>query len=133
MSSNKPSVTVVAAVIERHGAFLVAQRQAGVHLEGFWEFPGGKCLAGETEIDALRREIREELDADVQDFDKLLTTVHEYDDRIIELHFYGCALIGTPRPALGQRLEWVSVSQLRELNFPPADAQLIEHLSSRNY
>ena len=65
--------------------------------------------------------------------DKLLTTVHEYDDRIIELHFYGCALIGTPRPVLGQRLEWVSVSQLRKLNFPPADAQLIEHLSSRDY
>ena len=131
MPSSKPSVIVVAAVIERDGTFLVARRQSGVHLEGYWEFPGGKCQPGESETEALRREIHEELDADVQAMDKLLTTVHEYEDRIIELHFYRCALLGTPRPMLGQQLQWVAGPRLVDLRFPPADAQLIQHLSSR--
>jgi 8-oxo-dGTP diphosphatase len=100
-----------------------------VHLEGYWEFPGGKCQPGESEVDSLRREIREELDVDIQGADKLLTTVHEYDDRTVELHFYRCALEGTPRPMLGQELRWVTGDRLRELQFPPADAQLIEQLS----
>jgi 8-oxo-dGTP diphosphatase len=131
MPSSKPSVIVVAAVVERDGTFLVARRQSGVHLEGYWEFPGGKCQPGESETEALRREIHEELDADVQALDKLLTTVHEYEDRIIELHFYRCALVGTPRPMLGQELQWVAGPRLGDLRFPPADAQLIQHLSSR--
>ncbi|HEY7444074.1 MAG TPA: (deoxy)nucleoside triphosphate pyrophosphohydrolase [Vicinamibacterales bacterium] len=125
----KPTLIVVAAVVERDGAYLVARRQSGVHLEGYWEFPGGKCQPGESEVDSLRREIREELDVDIQGADKLLTTVHEYDDRTVELHFYRCALEGTPRPMLGQELRWVTRDRLRELQFPPADAQLIEQLS----
>jgi 8-oxo-dGTP diphosphatase len=80
----------------------------------------------------LRREIREELDADVETADKLLMSVHEYDDRIIELHFYRCALVGTPRPILGQELRWVSRAELAGLSFPPADAELIAQLARFN-
>ena len=123
--SPKPFLAVVAAVIERDGTFLVARRQVGVHLEGYWEFPGGKCLPDETHIESLRREIREELDADVEAADKLLTSAHEYVDRIVELHFYRCSLIGSPTPMLGQELRWVSKGELRDLPFPPADAELI--------
>lgn len=65
MPSSKPSVVVVAAVIEREGSFLIARRQTGAHLEGYWEFPGGKCLPGETDLQSLGREIREELDAEL--------------------------------------------------------------------
>jgi 8-oxo-dGTP diphosphatase len=125
-------LTVVAAVVERAGAYLVARRQSGVHLEGYWEFPGGKCQPGESELDALRREIREELDVDIQGADKLLITVHEYADRTVELHFYRCTLEGTPRPMLGQELRWVTRDRLHELQFPPADAQLIEQLSQES-
>jgi len=57
-------IVVTAAVIERDDAFLITRRQSGVHLEGYWEFPGGKCEAGESLADCLRRELREELDAD---------------------------------------------------------------------
>jgi 8-oxo-dGTP diphosphatase len=67
----------------------------------------------------------------VQAADKLLTTVHEYEDRIVELHFYRCALEGAPRPMLGQELRWVPRAGLGELQFPPADARLIEQLSSK--
>lgn len=130
MSSPKPSLTVVAAVIERDGAFLVAERQSGAHLEGYWEFPGGKRQPGESEVETLHREIREELDVEVEAGDQLLATSHEYDDRIVELHFYRCTLVGTPRPMLGQRLQWVPRAKLGQLRFPPADAELIEQLSS---
>jgi len=132
MSSRKPSLVVVAAVIERDGSFLVTRRQAGVHLEGYWEFPGGKCVPHETHIESLRREIREELDADVEPADKLLMSAHEYDDRIIELHFYRCSLIGSPKPMLGQELRWVSKGELSGLRFPPADAELISRLGAQN-
>ena len=54
------TVVVTAAVIERDGRFLVAKRQAGVHLAGYWEFPGGKCASGEPLIACLLRELRSE-------------------------------------------------------------------------
>ncbi len=57
-------LVVTAAVIERGGRYLVTRRQKGVHLEGLWEFPGGKCDAGESLADCLRRELREELGVD---------------------------------------------------------------------
>ena len=128
MPLSKPRIIVVAAVIERDGAFLVARRQIGVHLEGYWEFPGGKCHAEETQVESLRREIREELAADIESADKLLTTAHEYDDRIVELYFYRCALLGVPTPMLGQELRWVSRAELTSLSFPPADSELIARL-----
>ena len=131
MPAPKPSVIVVAAVIERDGAFLVARRQAGLHLEGYWEFPGGKCLPDETDLESLRREIREELDAGIETAEKLLICAHEYDDRIIELHFYRCALVGVAKPMLGQELRWVSRAELTRLRFPPADAELIARLCAQ--
>lgn len=128
----KPPLVVVAAVIERDGTFLVARRQAGVPLEGYWEFPGGKRHPGEGEVDALRREIREELNAEVQDIDQLMTVTHEYDDRVVELHFYRCALVGSPTAMLGQELKWTPKEELARLLFPPADAELIARLVTPN-
>ena len=122
-------VPVVAAVIERESLFLVTRRQRGVHLEGCWEFPGGKVDADETQAAALRREVREELDADVEVADLILTTTHAYPDRTVTLHFYRCRLIGTPRPLLGQEMQWVPRAQLATLAFPPADEELITLLA----
>ena len=116
---------VVAAVIERDGCFLVTRRQAGVHLAGLWEFPGGKVAPGESHEDALRREMLEELDTDVAVRSVVTTAAHAYDDRHVTLHFYECELSGTPRPLLGQEMRWVPRSELRGLGFPPADEELI--------
>ena len=119
---------VVAAVIEANERFLVTQRQAGVHLAGMWEFPGGKIGADEPHATALRRELKEELDVEADVGERVYHTVHAYDDRTVELHFYRCALKGEPRPLLGQRMRWVPRSELAMLGFPPADAELIEML-----
>jgi mutator protein MutT len=121
-------VIVVAAVIERDGSFLVTRRQAGVHLEGLWEFPGGKTGAAEAHVDALKREIKEELDADVDVHDLAFATSHAYPDRTVVLYFYRCTLRGSPRPLLGQEMRWVAREELATLGFPPADEELIKML-----
>jgi len=122
-------VVVVAAVIEENDRFLVTRRQKGVHLEGLWEFPGGKIDPAETHGAALRREIREELDTDVHVHDLVFRVAHAYPERTIELYFYRCSLTGTPRPLLGQEMRWVARDELSSLGFPPADEELIRLLT----
>jgi 8-oxo-dGTP diphosphatase len=123
-------VIVVAAVIEEDERFLLTRRQAGVHLAGMWEFPGGKVDPGETHDDALRREIREELGADVEVGHLVLEASHAYPTRTITLFFYRCRLRGTPRPLLGQEMRWARRSELAGMGFPPADEELIRMLSA---
>jgi 8-oxo-dGTP diphosphatase len=120
---------VVAAVIERDGSFLVTRRQAGVHLAGLWEFPGGKVVPGESHAAALRREMQEELATDVDVRAIVATASHGYDDRHVTLYFYACELLGTPHPVLGQEMRWVPRTELRSLGFPPADEELIAMLT----
>jgi len=124
------TIVVTAAVIERDGALLVTRRQAGVHLEGYWEFPGGKCDAGETLAACLGRELREELDVEARVGDEVFTTTHAYPDRCVELHFLRCELLGEPRPQQGQEMRWVRRDELESLEFPPADEELIRVLQS---
>ncbi len=123
-------IVVVAAVVERDGRFLVTQRAPGTHLGGYWEFPGGKCESGESLHDALRREMVEELDVAI-DIDELLNTVeHAYPDRTVRLYFYRCRLRGKLWPRQGQVTQWVMRAELASLEFPPADAALIDKLAA---
>jgi 8-oxo-dGTP diphosphatase len=130
MTQRTPTTIVVtAAVIEVNDRFLVTRRQTGVHLEGFWEFPGGKCDNDEPLTDCLARELLEELDVPSRVGEELFTTTHAYPDRLIELHFFRCELLGEPRAALGQDMRWARREDLVTLEFPPADAELIEMLT----
>jgi mutator protein MutT len=122
------NIVVVAAVIEHDDRFLITRRQVGAHLAGYWEFPGGKVGAGESHAAALRREILEELDTDVVVNDLVLETAHAYPDRTVTLFFYRCDLLGTPKPMLGQEMDWIARSELSSLLFPPADDELIRML-----
>jgi mutator protein MutT len=123
------TILVAAAVIERAGQVLVTRRQAGVHLAGHWEFPGGKCEPDESLADCLRRELREELNVHAIVGDLLLTTTHAYPDREVTLYFFQCDLLGEPTPLLGQEMRWVRRDALGELTFPPADIELIRLLT----
>ena len=125
------AIVVTAAIIERDGHFLVTRRQPGAHLEGYWEFPGGKCEPGETLASCLARELKEELDVDVHVGAEIFMTMHEYPERFVELHFLRCELIGEPAPQIGQRLAWAAREELARLSFPPADAELIRLLINR--
>ena len=122
------TVVVTAAVIECDGRFLVTRRLRGTHLEGMWEFPGGKCDQGESLAACLQREIREELGTGVVVGGEMLQSTHEYVDRSVALHFFACSLTGDPQPVLGQEMRWVAREDLRSLTFPPADDRLIDLL-----
>ena len=123
------TVVVAAAVIERDDRFLLTRRHPGVHLEGCWEFPGGKCTPGETHTACLVREIREELGIEAIVGPEMLVTTHAYPDRRVELHFLRCDIGGTPVPQVRQEMRWVPRDELATLEFPPADAELIQMLT----
>jgi 8-oxo-dGTP diphosphatase len=126
-------IVVTAAVIERDGTLLLTRRLRGTHLEGSWEFPGGKCEEGETHYQCLEREILEELGAKMRIGRQIFSVTHPYPDLVVELHFFDCELLGEPRPMIGQEMRWVRREELKSLEFPPADAELIRILSGGGF
>ena len=123
-------IVVVAAVIERNGSFLLTLRGSGTHLEGHWEFPGGKCHPSETHAEALRRELHEELDIVAEVGERLHSVTHAYPEKTVALHFYKCDFQGEAKPMLGQAMRWVPRAELSTLPLPEADADLIRALAS---
>jgi mutator protein MutT len=121
-------VVVVAAIIERDGSFLVTLRPDGTHLSGHWEFPGGKVDAHETHAEALRREVFEELDCIVTVGPLAHSVTHAYPEKTVQLFFYHCAMVGEPKPMMGQGMRWVTKGELSQLPFPEADRELISLL-----
>jgi mutator protein MutT len=124
------AIVVLAAVIERDGRILVTRRLAHTHLPGLWEFPGGKCDAGETHEACLARELREELNVDAEIGSEILATEHAYPEKTVRLHFRWCVMHGEPEPMLGQEMRWITRNEMRTLPFPEADKRLIDLLTS---
>jgi 8-oxo-dGTP diphosphatase len=122
------AIRVAAAVIQRGSAVLVTRRLAGTHLQGLWEFPGGKCEPGESIHECLIREIVEELGVTIEPGATLLVTTHEYPEKTVELHFIACAMTGEPVPQQNQEMQWIERARLDTLAFPEADAALIAQL-----
>ena len=133
---NKPRLRVVAAALfDARRRVLIAERPAGKHMAGWWEFPGGKVAAGETDAAALARELREELGVESQPESEIMTLSHEYPDRIVDLVLWRARLVaGEPRGLDGQALKWVECQSLGNERLLPADAPFIgalQLLSSR--
>jgi mutator protein MutT len=123
-------VEVAAGLIrDEAGRYLVTLRPPGSHLEGLWEFPGGKREGDETLEECLRRELREELDATFVVGDRVETIRWEYPDRTIVLHFYRCRLdAGNIAAKESQVMAWVAPERLPEFDFPPADRAIVDRL-----
>ena len=126
----KKTLRVVAAVVEREGKYLITQRRESAVLPLLWEFPGGKVEAGEADEDALRRELRERLDAEVKIGKKLGEKIHEYDGYRVALALYeGILLDGRPLHARRVRdFRWVASSEFEQYPFPDADQQTMDQL-----
>ena len=124
------TVRVVAgALYDQHRRVLIAQRPAGKHQAGRWEFPGGKLFAGESEQAALIRELREELGVVVSACHALMRLAHNYEDRRIELSMWIVdSYTGEPRSLDGQQLKWVAPARLLEEDILEADRPFIEAL-----
>ncbi|AWB81162.1 8-oxo-dGTP diphosphatase MutT [Corynebacterium yudongzhengii] len=123
-------IDVVGAVIVRDGMILAVQRGAQQSLPGSWEFPGGKIEPGEDARSALIRELDEELLCEITVGEFLTTTSYDYPFGTVVLSTYFCELVsGEPRLTEHSQLRWLAPSELRGLDWAPADVpavQLIE-------
>jgi 8-oxo-dGTP diphosphatase len=98
-------------------------------MAGRWEFPGGKVAPGESEGDALGRELREELGVTVAACRPFMRLSHEYDDRVVELSMWLVdSFTGEPAGLDGQKLKWVALEALGAEDILEADAPFVEAL-----
>lgn len=122
------TINVVAAVIVHGGRFFATQRGYG-DFKDFWEFPGGKIEPGETPEEALRREIREELETEIS-VDSHLSTV-DYDYPAFHLHMacYLCHVIsGVLRLVEAESAKWLAEEELWSVEWLPADKEVVKKL-----
>jgi 8-oxo-dGTP diphosphatase len=123
-------IEVVAAVISQGGRVFATQRGYG-EWKDWWEFPGGKMEAGETPEAALKREIREELSAEISVGRLLGTVEHDYPDFHLTMHCYLCSLLSEAfRLNEHEAARWLAKEELGGVRWLPADLQLIEQLKS---
>lgn len=121
--------TVIAAIIMKDGKVLIAQRAQGQRLAGKWEFPGGKLEEGETPQECLKRELKEELDIDIEVGEYFGESVYHYETGPIRLVFYkACVLGGSCRLNVHSSVKWVAPHELEKYDFAPADVPIVDKL-----
>lgn len=120
---------VAAAVFDGQRRVLLADRPAGKHMAGWWEFPGGKVAPGESDRDALVRELREELGVEAQPIAEIMTLTHDYPDRVVEIVLWHARIVaGVPQGLDGQQLKWVDTYALADERLLEADRPFIAPL-----
>lgn len=120
---------VVAGLLIQEGQILIAQRPLDKHMGGCWEFPGGKLERGETPEEALRRELREELDIEV-DVGRIYHAVaHSYPEKDVLLLFYRCRLLrGVPRAVEEAQVRWAKKEELDAFHWADADWPVVRQI-----
>ncbi|HMN45000.1 MAG TPA: 8-oxo-dGTP diphosphatase MutT [Povalibacter sp.] len=124
-----PAHVLAGAIFNDEGQVLVAQRPPGKHMAGGWEFPGGKREPGEERLQALTRELHEELGIEVLGAEPLICYDHQYPDRLITLDLWLVTKYnGVPQSLEGQTLAWVKVGDLERTGLLDADKPMIPAL-----
>lgn len=119
------TIEVVAAIIRRGDSVFATQRGYG-EWKDYWEFPGGKVEAGESPEDALRREIREELETEIGVGHLIDTVEYDYPAFHLSMRCYACCIVsGNLHLVEHESARWLSAADLRSVNWLPADYQLI--------
>ncbi len=119
----QPLIRLVAAVIERDGRYLITQRRSTAVLPGLWEFPGGRVENGETDEEALRRELKERLGTDVQVKGRMAHRVHQYSGYSVDLNLFQATIADgqEPQPVRVAEVRWVPSDEFEKYPFPAAD------------
>jgi 8-oxo-dGTP diphosphatase len=127
------TLIVSAGLIMKEGKILVTQRKEDSSHGLLWEFPGGKVKEGEEPREALRRELKEELDVEVEVGRMFDAVFHSYPEYPILLLVYRCWIEkGSLKPMGCHDLQWVNLRELEKLVMPPADDPIRKHLFSSN-
>ncbi|MCO5725525.1 (deoxy)nucleoside triphosphate pyrophosphohydrolase [Robiginitalea marina] len=123
------TIKVVCGIIYQDGKVFICRRRPGKHLEGYWEFPGGKVESNEDEKDSLSRELHEELEMEVEIKDYYATSNYSYESISIKLIAYHCELIQySSKLTDHDKFEWVSPEDLLDWKLAPADIPLAKKL-----
>ena len=129
MSIQKPSIDVVAAVINKNDLFLIANRSFDDNSQGIWEFPGGKVEENETFTSALVREIKEELSLNIKVGNMIATIDLNKTDKNIYVHYYYAIILsGQISLNVHSELKWVSHPQLENFTYIDGDKHILNYL-----
>ena len=124
---------VVAALIWDKNRFMICQRPANKARPLLWEFVGGKVEPGETKEQALVRECQEELAITLLVGDAFMDVVHEYPDLTVHLTLFNATIAeGTPQLLEHNDLRWITVQEIRQYAFCPADEVILRRLEQDN-
>ena len=122
------TIEVVAAIIHREGRILATQRGYGEY-KGWWEFPGGKMEPGETEEQAIVREIREELNVEICVERKVCTVEHDYPQFHLTMHCFWCSIAcGELELKEHQSARWLERAEWESVEWLPADVSVVKAL-----
>ena len=124
-------IRVTAAIIEKDGKILIAKRKTGDKLfAGLWEFPGGKVEEGETPEECMARELKEELDIEVEVGELITSNKHKYPHGIFELLAYRVKHVSGEMVLNDhEEIKWVTADEMSNYEFPPADLPIIKELN----
>lgn len=125
------TVMVVAGILRRDGQILACQRRLTDRFPGRWEFPGGKVEEGEDPVDALRRELEEELGIMAEIGEHIWKTNHQYPGHNpVELHFFEVeGFAGEPLNLAFEQIVWLDPAELPTLDFLEADLPVVNRLA----
>ena len=124
---------VVAALIRDNDKFMICQRPANKARALLWEFVGGKVEPGETKEQALIRECREELAVTLSAGDVFMDVVHEYPDITVHLTLFNATISeGVPQKLEHNDIKWITVSEIDDYDFCPADVEILAKLKGEN-
>lgn len=122
----------VAVIQNKQGKILIDRRLDEGDMGGLWEFPGGKIEPQETVEECIEREIREELDIEIEVGHRLVTITHTYASFKVTLFVHNCEyLSGEPQPIECQEIRWVNVGEMDRYKFPQANNRIISILQGR--
>lgn len=124
-------IEVAAAVIKKEDKIFITKRSYGEFID-MWEFPGGKVEAGETQEEALIREIKEELELDINNLNYLTTVKYDYPNFHLTMHCFICEICGGKLSLNAHNdVKWVSLEELPHQNWIPADVQVVEEILNK--
>ena len=131
MIINLSYIVVTAAILLDRDKILIARRRKGKHPEFKWEFPGGKVNRDETEEEALKRELKEELGISIKDISSMGSYIYEYDAFGVELHpFLIKSYKGDPITNEKEQIVWVDIQDLNKVKIIPGSKLIVETLTN---